>query len=123
MTKTNYTRHHIALSVTAQLERAYEKHGRSPWGRHEFYGILKEEVDELWDAIKSDQPIEDFVDEIHQIIAVCVRYLETGDRYRGDHCVTDERRAPEMPTTLSQYRHPQHKEHWDIGRERLSRLI
>ena len=36
--------------VKEALGHAYRTHGRLPWGRHEFYGILKEEIDELWDC-------------------------------------------------------------------------
>lgn len=68
--------------ISRELDRAYEKHGRDQWGRHEFYAILKEEVDELWDAIKADKPQEDVRDEAIQIAAMVFRYLETGDRYR-----------------------------------------
>lgn len=71
----------IIKQCSDELERAYTQHGREKWGRHEFYGILKEEVDEVWDAIKNDLPIEELLPEIHQVIAVCLRYLETGDRY------------------------------------------
>jgi NTP pyrophosphatase (non-canonical NTP hydrolase) len=70
--------HEIAVDA---LDEAYNKHGREPWGRHEFYAILKEEVDELWEAIKKDKPAQDVHEEIVQIIAVCYRYFETGDRY------------------------------------------
>ena len=65
-----------------ELERAYSKHGRDQWGRHEFYAILKEEVDELWDDIKSDAPQTNLEKEAIQIAAMVFRYLETGDRYR-----------------------------------------
>ena len=68
--------------IRRELDRAYGKHGRDQWGRHEFYAILKEEVDELWDAIKADKPQEDVRDEAIQIAAMVFRYLETGDRYR-----------------------------------------
>lgn len=71
--------------VSEQLARAYAKHGRDPWGRHEFYGILKEEVDELWGAIKSDASQSELMAELEQIMCVCQRYVETGDRYRGPH--------------------------------------
>jgi NTP pyrophosphatase (non-canonical NTP hydrolase) len=74
-------REHIINSIETELEHAYAKHGRGLWGRHEFYGILKEEVDELWDAIKRDQPMSDVRDEALQIACVIVRFLETGDRY------------------------------------------
>lgn len=68
-------------AVRDELTRAYAKHGGQQWGRHEFYGILKEEVDELWDAIKADEPFSRVRDEAIQVAAMPVRYLETGDRY------------------------------------------
>lgn len=71
--------------VAAELDRAYAKHGAEPWGRHEFYGILLEEVEELWDAIKSDEPQERVLAELVQVVAMGYRYYETGDRYRGPH--------------------------------------
>jgi hypothetical protein len=71
--------------VQDALAHAYEKHGKDSWGRHEFYAILKEEVDELWDSIKGDEPMENVLAEAAQIACVCLRYLETGDRYRGPH--------------------------------------
>ena len=71
----------IFNKVLAELDSAYNKHGKDLWGRHEFYGVMKEEVDEVWDGIKTDKPIETLEKEIIQVIAVCVRYLETGDRY------------------------------------------
>jgi len=64
------------------LDYAYEKHGKKLWGRHEFFGILQEEFDEVWDEIKADAPQANLKKEILQIIAVCYRYLNTGDRYR-----------------------------------------
>ena len=66
----------------SELEHAYAKHVRSQWGRHEFYAILKEEVDELWDDIKADAPQTNLEKEAIQIAAMVFRYLETGDRYR-----------------------------------------
>lgn len=75
-------RRHIMQAISAELDHAYGKHGRGQWGRHEFYAILKEEVDEMWDAIKSDDPIEDVRKEAIQIAAMVFRYLETGDRYQ-----------------------------------------
>jgi hypothetical protein len=70
--------------LDVELQRAYLKHGRLPWGRHEFYAILKEEVDELWDAIKRDEPDMNVVAEAMEVAAMCFRYIETGDRYRGE---------------------------------------
>lgn len=68
--------------VQMEINGAYRKHGAEPWGRHEFYAILKEEVDELWDAIKSDAPQQEVEAELVQVAAMCLRYYETGDRYR-----------------------------------------
>ena len=72
----------IVEAISKELDRAYSKHGRQQWGRHEFYAILKEEVDELWDAIKADHPQGQVVMEAVQVAAMCFRYLETRDRYR-----------------------------------------
>lgn len=74
----------ICGMVASELDKAYAKHGAESWGRHEFYAILKEEVDELWDAIKADDPHEQVVKEAIQVAAMVFRYLETGDRYRKD---------------------------------------
>lgn len=71
----------LASKIYNELDRAYAKHGDLPWGRHEFYGILLEEVDELWDAIKQDLPREKMLEELVQVAAMCFRYYETGDRY------------------------------------------
>lgn len=70
--------------ICDELDRAYRKHGSAPWGRHEFYAILKEEVDELWEAIKCDEPDKRVTDEAIQVAAMVFRFLETGDRYK-DH--------------------------------------
>lgn len=78
----NLTQDIIVELVFEQVRAAFEKHGRKQWGRHEFYAILKEEVDELWDSIKADEPQESVCREALQIASVIFRYLETGDRYR-----------------------------------------
>lgn len=72
----------IETSIHEELDKAYRKHGAERWGRHEFYAILKEEVDELWDAIKRDEPLDNVMDEAIDVAAMCFRYLETGDRYQ-----------------------------------------
>ena len=69
-------------AVRDEVDRAYVKHGSEPWGRHEFYAILLEEVEETWDAIKCDAPQEIVLGELVQVAAMCLRYWETGDRYR-----------------------------------------
>jgi hypothetical protein len=74
-------REHILNSIETELELAYDKHGNDLWGRHEFYGILLEEIEELWDAIKADEPMVNVRKEALQAACVIVRYLESGDRY------------------------------------------
>lgn len=68
--------------IAAELDRAYAKHGRAQWGRHEFFGIIKEEFDEMWEDIKRDAPQDVLEKEIVQVAAMCFRYFETRDRYR-----------------------------------------
>ena len=67
--------------VLAEVERAYRKHGRKRWGRHEFYAIIKEELDEVWDNIRHDGSRKELEKEIIQVVAMALRYMETGDRY------------------------------------------
>jgi len=78
-------RRQFLAAMMVELEHAYAKHGARPWSRHEFYGVLAEEVDEVWDAIKADDPIENVLKEVMQIACVCLRYAETPDAYRGTH--------------------------------------
>lgn len=68
--------------IVSEVDRAYTKHGDLQWGRHEFYGIIAEEFDEMWDDIKSDAPQESVEKELVQVAAMCLRYFETRDRYR-----------------------------------------
>jgi NTP pyrophosphatase (non-canonical NTP hydrolase) len=76
------TRQQLIEKVEQRLAEAYAKHGSEQWGRHEFYGILKEEVDEAWDNIKNDDSDELLLDEIIDIVCVCFRFCETGGKYR-----------------------------------------
>lgn len=78
-------RNALVAAIAAELDHAYLKHGRDPWGKHEWYGVLLEEVDELWDAIKRDLPREEVLREAVQVAAMVFRYIETGDRYTGAH--------------------------------------
>lgn len=77
------SRERLFIQIAAGLDRAYAKHGELPWDRHEFYAILLEEVDELWEAIKKDAPIQHVLDEVNDVLTVCARYFETGDRHKG----------------------------------------
>ena len=62
--------------VTEELEHAYLLHGNKPWGRHEFYAVLLEEVEELWEEIKKDGTAERLEEELLQVVAVCLRFYE-----------------------------------------------
>ena len=64
----------ICAAVANELDRAYAKHGDLPWGRHEFYVILKEEVDELWDAIKGNRH-KDAAQEAVQVAAMALAFI------------------------------------------------
>lgn len=81
-TQPTEKREAVIREIAAELDRAYAKHGREQWGRHEFYGIIREEFDEMWGDIKADADQETLRKEIVQVAAMCFRYLETGDRYR-----------------------------------------
>lgn len=70
-------------TIERELEQAYQKHGSAPWGRHEWWAITQEELEEAWDAIKADAPSGELRAEIVQVAAMCIRYLEGPDRYRG----------------------------------------
>lgn len=71
------SREQVQDTIDTELKRAYTKHGRERWSRHEFYAILLEEVDELWDAIKRDGPSSDVYAEVIEVAAMCFRFLET----------------------------------------------
>lgn len=75
------TRVNILKEISDELDRAYAKHGEDKWGHHEFYGILLEEVDEVWEAIRCDAEEEHVRREAIQVAAMVFRYLETGNRY------------------------------------------
>ena len=83
------------LLVSTEVDRAYGKHGSDLWGRHEFYAVMKEEVDEVWEAIKANAPNDVLLKEIVQVAAMCLRYVETGDRYEAMPRPVTHIRAPE----------------------------
>lgn len=79
----DFRRRMFGSLVAAELDRAYAKHGRERWSRHEFYAILLEEVEELWDAIKGDEPMDRVESELVQVAAMCFRYFETCEHARA----------------------------------------
>lgn len=77
--------------VSDEVDRAIKKHGDDRWKRHEFYGIILEEVEEMWDAIKFDDLDEHLLEEMVQVAAMCLRFAET---------------SPELQKELSKTRLP-----------------
>lgn len=71
------TRQEFFDAVSTELDRAYAKHGNASWTRHEFYGVIAEEFEEMWDDIKADAPREQLDKEIVQVAAMCARFVET----------------------------------------------
>ena len=64
----------VWLSVKHELIQATNKFGPMR-SSHEGYAVLKEEVDELWDAIKTNQSNEEMRREATQIAAMAIRFI------------------------------------------------
>lgn len=79
------TRQGFFDAIGNEVDYAYRKHSKVLWSRHEFMSILREEFEEAWDDVKADAPTEQLLAEVVQIAAMCLRYVETGDRTRGAH--------------------------------------
>lgn len=72
------------VAVTVEFEKAIEmvraEHARAtgkypPFNSsHEGYGVLLEEVDELWDEVKADNPRNAMIEAI-QVAAMALRYI------------------------------------------------
>jgi hypothetical protein len=63
----------------AEAKRAEDKYKRPYASEHEFYGVLIEEIEELWDEIKKKDEIRDYElikKECIQCISVIMRYLK-----------------------------------------------
>ena len=72
-----HARQLFLTEVKSALSHAYKKHGTAYWSRHEFYGVLLEEVDELWAEIKNDSSPEEVLKELLQVVGVCLRFVES----------------------------------------------
>ena len=68
-----------ALEATWQeLNRAKAKFPDDLKNQHEGYAVMKEEVEEMWDEVKADNP-EKAVAEAVQVAAMAIRFIaETG---------------------------------------------
>lgn len=68
----------ISLEAIDEAERAINKYKRPYASAHEFYGVLQEEIDELWDEIKKraeNRDIEKMRKEAIQCTAVLMRFI------------------------------------------------
>ena len=63
--------------MSDEVDRAIKKHSNARWRRHEFYGIILEEFEEMWDAIKCDDSDKHLLEEMVQVAAMCLRFAET----------------------------------------------
>ena len=64
--------------IANQLQKCYEKYGRYS-SAHEAYGVLQEEVDELWDIVKqkpSERDLQALQSEIIDCIVVLFKMNE-----------------------------------------------
>ena len=75
-TKSNFVA--ISYEAVEEAERALNKYKRPYASEHEFYAVLKEEVDELWDEIKKKEELRDMAamrKEAIQCTAVLIRFI------------------------------------------------
>ena len=81
-------------AITEEMVRARLKHGPCNWSKHEFYGVLLEEVDELWETIKKDEPPQRLLEELIQVAAVCAEYYplvqkDADSSFKFINCIID----------------------------------
>jgi len=72
----------IATEAINEAYRAIAKYKRDYSSCHEFYGVLLEEIEELWDEIKKNDQSRDFDKmrkEAVQCIAVILRFIKQID--------------------------------------------
>lgn len=60
--------------VDMELDRAIKKRGRGNWTRHELHNVLNWQLSEVWEAIRTNAPEKQLVDEVVRIAAVCLHY-------------------------------------------------
>lgn len=63
--------------VEEELKKARTKHATKQTTLHEGYAVLQEEVDEVWDLVKSQAPSKDsLLKELIQVAAMAQRFAE-----------------------------------------------
>lgn len=99
----------LAVEVTAELYSAESKHGLNLQGTlHESWGILEEEVDELWDEIKkgSRGSKEAVRKEAIQVAAMALRLIYVMDTQLRDAVGSEDVRSPAPPAPTTQRTSP-----------------
>lgn len=66
----------FAKLVVKELARARFKHPTPQQSAHEGYGVMLEEVDEVWTNVKRDSSLEEMVAELVQVAAMAQRFAE-----------------------------------------------
>lgn len=69
-----------AEAAYKEIARAKAKHSKDFNSPHEGYAVLKEEVDEMWDAIKKDDT-QHAVKEAVQVAAMALRFVAEFGKY------------------------------------------
>lgn len=72
----NRIKQDVITQIDLELERAKTKFPLDFHSTHEGYGVLKEEVDELWDVIKQDGSKERLKSESIQVAAMAIRIIQ-----------------------------------------------
>lgn len=65
----------LRLIEVEYVRNARIKHPQPFVSPHEGWAIIKEELDEVWDLIKSDKLPEEIRDEVKQVGATALRFL------------------------------------------------
>ncbi len=65
----------VVCDIIDGVASARKKHPAPYHSPHEGMSILREEVDELWDEIKSDAPVERMREEAMHVAVVAVRFI------------------------------------------------
>jgi NTP pyrophosphatase (non-canonical NTP hydrolase) len=68
----------VLLEAQQEAQRSLKKYNRPYASAHEFYGVLAEEIDELWDEIKLKEELRDIEKmrkEAVQCMAVLYRFI------------------------------------------------
>lgn len=65
--------------IDEEVGKAYNKFPRPQASLHEGYAVLKEEVDELWDAVKDQKASPASIrKEAIQVAAMAIRFIKDG---------------------------------------------